>query len=222
MKKIILRSTLVCALCAASIEMQAQINLDNVLNQVKSAAASVSSATSDVTTTSALTTVFAGNKAATKDKVIGTWTYQEPAIVFKSHNFLKNAGGKVASNIIEKHLQSKLDTHGFKRGEMKMTFDKDGHFTQSLQGQALKGTYTISGSNIVLKYGGQISQVVGTTQIDGKNLLIVMDASKLLSYMKVIGSLSGNASLKTASSLIGSMDGMLCGLRLNKLSSGNQ
>ena len=216
MKKIILRSTLVCALCAASIEMQAQINLDNVLNQVKSAAASVSSATSDVITTSALTTVFAGNKAATKDKVIGTWTYQEPAIVFKSHNFLKNAGGKVVSNIIEKRLQNKLDGYGFKRGEVKMTFDKDGNFTQSLKGKALKGTYAINGSNLVLKYGGQVSQVVGTTQLDGKNLLIVMDASKLLAYMKVVGALSNDATLKTDSSFIGSMDGMLCGLRLIK------
>lgn len=97
-----------------------------------------------------------------------------------------------------------------------MTFDKDGNFTQSLKGKALKGTYAINGSNLVLKYGGQVSQVVGTTQLDGKNLLIVMDASKLLAYMKVVGALSNDATLKTASSFIGSMDGMLCGLRLIK------
>jgi hypothetical protein len=52
--------------------------------------------------------------------------------------------------------------------------------------------------------------------VDGNDLLIVMDASKLLSYMKTIGSLSGNSTLKTASSLLGSMDGMQCGLRLEK------
>ena len=216
MKRIILRCALVCAACITSIEMQAQVDFNNVLNQVKNAAASVSSSVSDGTTASGLTTVFAANKVATKDKVIGNWTYQEPAIVFKSHNFLKNAGGKVVSNIIEKRLQNKLDGYGFKRGEVKMTFDKDGNFTQSLKGKALKGTYAINGSNLVLKYGGQVSQVVGTTQLDGKNLLIVMDASKLLAYMKVVGALSTDATLKTASSFIGSMDGMLCGLRLIK------
>ena len=53
-------------------------------------------------------------------------------------------------------------------------------------------------------------------QVQGNDLLIVMDATKLMGYMKTLGALSGNSTLKTASSLLGSMDGMLCGLRLQK------
>jgi hypothetical protein len=45
----------------------------------------------------------------------------------------------------------------------------------------------------------------------------VMDASKLLTYLKVVGRYSNNSSLQTAASLLGSMDGMLCGLRLNRI-----
>ena len=70
--------------------------------------------------------------------------------------------------------------------------------------------------NIVLKYGGKISQIVGTTQLDGDNLLIVMNASKLLEYVNVLGSVSQNSTLKTAASLIGGMDGLECGLKLVK------
>ena len=63
---------------------------------------------------------------------------------------------------------------------------------------------------------GKISQIVGTTQLDGNNLLIVMDASKLLQYVNVLGSLSSNSTLQTATSLLSSMDGLECGLKLVK------
>lgn len=97
-----------------------------------------------------------------------------------------------------------------------MTFDKSGNFTQTLMGKKVTGTYTIEDKNIVLKYGGKISQIVGTTQLDGDNLLIVMNASKLLEYVNVLGSVSQNSTLKTAASLIGGMDGLECGLKLVK------
>lgn len=97
-----------------------------------------------------------------------------------------------------------------------MTFDKDGNFTQTVAGKTLKGTYTVSGKNVKLVYGGIKEQFLGTTQVDGNDLLIVMNATKLMSYMKTLGMLSGNSTLKTASSLLGSIDGMLCGLRLQK------
>lgn len=99
---------------------------------------------------------------------------------------------------------------------MKMTFTKDGNFTQTIKGKTLKGTYTVDGKSVILKYAGQIKQLVGTTQMEGKSLVIVMDVSKMLNYMKLLGTMSGNGTLKTVSSFVGDMDGMLCGLRLNK------
>ena len=97
-----------------------------------------------------------------------------------------------------------------------MTFDESGNFTQAIMGKNLKGTYTVEDKNIVLKYGGKVSQIVGTTQLDGNNLLIVMDASKLLQDVNVLGDISQNSTLKTATSLLGSMDGLECGLKLVK------
>ena len=167
---------------------------------------------------SGITSIFSDKKVATIDNLVGEWTYTEPAVVFMSENLLKKAGGKLASSAIEKTIETQLNRVGITKGAMKMTFTRNGRFTQTIGGRRLRGTFTIKGKEVVLKYAGEIKQLVGTTQVDGNDLLIVMDASKMLTYLKAIGSISGNASLKTATSLLGSMDGMLCGLRLNRAS----
>ena len=167
---------------------------------------------------SGITSIFSDKKVATIDNLVGEWTYTEPAVVFMSENLLKKAGGKLASSAIEKAIETQLNRVGITKGAMKMTFTRNGRFTQTIGGRRLRGTFTIKGKEVVLKYAGEIKQLVGTTQVDGNDLLIVMDASKMLTYLKAIGSISGNASLKTATSLLGSMDGMLCGLRLNRAS----
>ena len=167
---------------------------------------------------SGITSIFSDKKVATIDDLVGEWTYTEPAVVFMSENLLKKAGGKLASSAIEKTIETQLNRVGITKGAMKMTFTRNGRLTQTIAGRRLRGTFTIKGKEVVLKYAGEIKQLVGTTQVDGNDLLIVMDASKMLTYLKAIGSISGNASLKTATSLLGSMDGMLCGLRLNSAS----
>ena len=165
---------------------------------------------------SALTTIFDAAKGATKNNIVGTWTYTEPAVVFESNNALKNIGGKVASSVIESKLQAELEKYGIKKGALTMTFDDSGNFTQTINGRELSGTYTVDKGKVSLKYGGMFKQLVGTTQVDGNDLLIVMDADKLLSFAKTVGSLTGNSLLKSAGNILGSMDGMEVGLKLNK------
>jgi len=206
---------------ALSMQTKAQVDLGNILKNVVSSATSSKSSSSDSSDgsgslLSSLTSIFSSSKVATKDKIIGTWIYEEPAVVMESNNALKNIGGKVVTSTIENQLEKKLEKYGFKKGMVTMTFDKSGNFTQTIKGKTLKGTYTIDEKDVVLKYGGKVSQIVGTTQIDGNSLLIVMDASKLLKYVNVLGKVSQNTTLKTASSLISSMDGLECGLKLTK------
>lgn len=165
---------------------------------------------------SGLSTIFDATKGATKDRIVGSWTYTEPAVVFSSNNVLSSIGGKVAAQAIEKKLLTQLEKAGIKKGMMTMTFDKDGKFTQVIGKRATAGTYTISDHNVVLNYGGKVKQIVGTTQLDGNDLLIVMDASKLLKYANVIGALTGNSALKSIGSAVSSLDGMEVGLKLNK------
>lgn len=221
MRKLLFKSALMCAMLVSAMQANAQINLGNILKGVVSGSTGSNSSTDSSTDSkssllSSLTSIFSSSKVATKDKIIGTWVYDEPAVVLESSNALKNIGGKLATATIESKLKTQLEKYGFKQGMVTMTFDKDGNFTQTMKGKTLKGTYTLDDKSVVLKYGGKVSQVVGTTQIDGNDLLIVMDASKLLKYVNVIGKVSQNSTLKTASSLISSMDGLECGLKLTK------
>lgn len=222
MKKFLVKSAFLCTALFFSAQANAQLNLGNILKNVVSGAKektetnSSQSSNNGGSIVSALTNIFSGSKVATKDNIIGTWVYEEPAIVLSSDNSLKNIGGKLAASTIEDKLKDKLEGYGLKKGCVKMTFDESGNFTQTVMGKELKGTYTIENENITLKYGGKVSQIIGTTQLDGNNLLIVMDASKLLKYVNVLGDISQNSTLKTATSLLGSMDGLECGLKLVK------
>lgn len=165
---------------------------------------------------STLTSIFDNSKVATADKIVGTWKYTEPAVVFESSNALKNIGGKVASAAIEKKLQTQFQKVGITKGKMKMTFDKDGNFTQTLGKKTLSGTYTIDGKKVVLTYSGGLKQMIGSTQLDGNSLLIVMEAGNLLKYAGTLGKLTGNSTISSLSSLLGSYDGMEVGLKLEK------
>ncbi len=201
------------AMLLAAGNVSAQSTLGNILGNVLGSSSSSSTASSVI---QGLSTIFNKNNVATKDQIVGTWTYVEPAVVFSSDNVLSNLGGKAASAAIEKKLQKKLESYGFKKGLVTMTFDSDGNFTQKFKKKTLKGTYTVTNKSVELKYAGTVKQIVGTTQIVDNSLLIVMDASKLLNYVNVLGTVSGNSALKTATSLLSNMKGMECGLRLQK------
>lgn len=164
---------------------------------------------------SAVSSLFGGSSAST-ETLAGTWKYTRPAVVFESSDALKNLGGKLASAAVEKKLQTELQKFGITKGKFKMTFDKDGNFTQTVGTKTVSGTYKLSGKNVVLTYASGLQQLVGKTELDGNNLLIVMDASKFMKYAGSLGKLTGNATLSTLSSILGSYDGMQVGLRFAK------
>ncbi|MGN1376185.1 MAG: lipocalin-like domain-containing protein [Prevotella sp.] len=214
------KALLLSVMLSIGIQIHAQSFLGNIVKDVVS---KTTDTTQTVTTTdqtgsiiSSIANAITGNITSTKDKIVGTWIYQGPAVVMSGDNALKNIGGKIASSKMEQTLKTKLEAYGFKAGSVTMTFDDKGNFTQTLSKKTVSGTYTIDDDNIVLKYGGKVSQIAGTTQLDGNDLIIVMDVSKLLTLANTLGSMSSNTTLKTAASLIGSMDGMECGLRLTK------
>lgn len=223
MKKKIVKVLFVASLLVGNATVSnAQSTLGNILSGVASAVTgnSTSSSSSSSSTTSSilsgLSSIFSSSKVATADQLAGTWTYQEPAVVFESSNVLKQAGGKLVSSKIEKKLTTVLTKYGITKGNMKMTFDSDGNFTQTIGKKTVKGTYTIESKQVKLTYTGGVKQILGTTQVDGSSLLIVMDASKLLKFAGAASSYTNNSVLKTFGSLISSMDGMQVGIRLKK------
>lgn len=211
MKKNVFKTATLGLMLMLSVPASAQIDLGNVLNDVLGS--SNRQQVGDLV--SNLTSVFSSNKQATAEKIVGTWAYSEPAIVFKSNNLLAKATSKLAANKIEKKLQEYLSKYGIEPGTFSMTFNEDGTFTETIKGKTAKGKWEVKNEKLVLTVGG-VKALSITTQIDGKDLQFVTDATKLLNLFKAFGANSSNSNLKMVSSLMKSVDGMQAGITLRK------
>lgn len=175
----------------------------------------VTSATSGNSTLSAITGIISSKLIPTSQQIIGTWTYQEPAVMFTSDNALKNAASSVASKSIETKLQTYLTKVGITKGNMAIKFDADKTFKVLRKGKTIRtGTYTMNDSEVTLTFKGKKTPCKVTPQLDNGTLVIVMDATKLKTFMQNIG--SNVSQLSTIVSLMKSMDGMKVGVRLSK------
>lgn len=186
----------------------AQNDLQNILNGVLNGGQS-----EDIV--SGITSVFSSDKQANKNNIIGTWSYSEPAIVFTSDNLLTKVAAKVAANKLEDKLQSYMTQYGIKPGTLVLTFNEDGTCTETLNRKTMKGKWEVKDSKLILTLGG-IKALQITTQIDGKNMQFVTDATKLLKLFKSVGAKSTNKNIKTITSLMKSVDGMQAGVTLKK------
>ena len=164
---------------------------------------------------SGITSIFSSDKQATTNNIIGTWSYSEPAIMFTSDNLLTKLAAKVAANKLEDKLQSYLTQYGIKPGALVLTFKEDGTCTEPLNGKTMKGKWQVKDSKLILTLGG-IKALQITTQIDGKNMMFVTDATKLLKLFKSVGAKSNNKNIQTVTSLMKGVDGMQAGVTLKK------
>lgn len=208
MKKNMMRMMAAMLLLLAAPSMKAQTDLQGVLNGVLGGGQS-----DDIV--SGITSIFSSDKQATANNIIGTWSYTEPAIVFTSDNLLTKVAAKVAANKLENKLQSYLTQYGIKPGALVLTFNEDGTCTETLNGKTLKGKWEVKDSKLILTLGG-IKALQILTQIDGKDMQFVTDATKLLKLFKSVGAKSTNKNIKTVTSLMKSVDGMQAGVSLRK------
>lgn len=196
-----------CLIAISTQNAKAQSDLGSILNNVLG-----SSTTNGVI--SGLTSIFSSDKQATKNNLVGTWVYEEPAIVLTSDNVLTNAAAKVAANTAEKKLQEQMDKVGIRKGTLSMTFKSDGTFTETFGKKTYSGKWAVE--NQKLKLTHTVRTITLTTQVDGNNLMFVTDASKLLSLMQTLGSKSTNSTVSTVTSLMKKVKGMQCGITLVK------
>lgn len=208
MRKNLMRMMAAISLMLVVSNVNAQNDLQNILNGVLNGGQS-----EDIV--SGITSIFSSDKQANKNNIIGTWSYTEPAIVFTSDNLLTKVAAKVAANKLEDKLQSYMTQYGIKPGTLVLTFNEDGTCTETLNSKSMKGKWEVKDSKLILTLGG-IKALQITTQIDGKNMQFVTDATKLLKLFKSVGAKSTNKNIKTVTSLMKSVDGMQAGVTLRK------
>lgn len=199
---------LIIAFCIFGAET-ASAQLSDVLSKV------VGSATSGNSTLSTLTGVISSKLIPTEKQIIGTWSYQEPAVMFTSDNALKSTAGTLASASIEKKLQTYFSKVGIKKGNLTITFDEQKNFSIKKGTKSVRtGTYAISGSTVTLTFKGKTKPCRITPQLDNGSLVMVMDATSLKNFMSGIASYV--SSLSTVTSVLNAYDGMKVGIRLSK------
>lgn len=208
MKRNFIKLALICLTTFSTQSAGAQTDLGNILNNVLGG----NNSTSDVV--SGLTSIFSSSKQATEKTIIGTWVYEEPAIVLQSDNVLTSAAAKLAAKKAETKLQEQLNKIGIKKGALTITFNSDGTFSETFGSKSVSGTWSIKNSKLIMKH--TVRSTTLTTQVSGKELMFVTDASKLLKLFQTLGSNSTNSSVSTVTSLMKKVKGMQCGITLVK------
>lgn len=211
MKKNIIKFAAIALLLMCGTNVSAQIDLGNILGGLTGK----QSSGSDNSLISGLTSIFSSDKQASAKNIIGTWSYDSPAIVFESDDLLSKAGAAIAAGKIESKLQGILDKYGITKDKFSITFKEDGTFTESIRGKSYSGKWEVKDSKLILTYSLKKMEI--TTQKEGNKLMFVTDATKLLSLVQSLGAKTAtNSSLSTVTALAKNIKGMKIGLALTK------
>lgn len=169
-------------------------------------------------------TAVTGGKKLTVENLQGTWTYVRPAIRLESDNTLKNIAAGVASSEAEKKMKEYCAKVGIVEGIFNYTFQTDSSFTNTLKKGSLKGTYSFDADQKILSLHyalGKSRKVTFTTLtaevvLTGEELTLLFNADKLLKFLSLVSSVSGNATLQAIQKLAEQYDGMQLGFDLQK------
>lgn len=155
--------------------------------------------------------------------IAGTWSYQAPAVSFKSENALNKIGGVAASAAIESKLQPYYDRLGI--NTLTLTVDADANFLMKLKGVTLKGTITKESDQGALTFNfnafgkialGKIS--AQATKSATNVLTLTFDASRAIAVADKVASVAKIETLQTVANLLKSYDGIYAGAKLKKTS----
>lgn len=191
----------------------ANAQLENILNQAASGVTNSNSGSNNILNT--IGGLITSKLVPTSKQIVGTWAYQEPAVMFTSHNALKSATSSIISKQIENKLQTYLAKIGISKNNMTITFCNNNTFYVSKSSKKVgSGTYTLANNEVTLTFKGRKNPCKLTPQLDNGTLVVVMDATKIKTFFEGIG--SNVSQLGTITSLMKSMDGMKVGIRLSK------
>jgi hypothetical protein len=225
MKKFLLGLIAMILFCAPA--SKAAPDLKDLLSGLAGSSSSSSSSTSSSALSGALGSLISGllggSSTLTEADIAGVYKYNEPAITFQSENFLQKAGGAAMSSVIVNKLSPYYKKAGMENLTVTLNYDKT--FTFKLKKASLSGTFARDSSKTSSNYFifnfqalGAISfgSIEADVQQTTSGLIITFDASKLLSLMNTVASVSGQSSLKTAASLLNSYEGLNAGFALTK------
>ena len=94
-----------------------------------------------------------GKDQVSKNSLIGTWNYKQPAVVFDSEDMLTNVGGMAAGKAAEQKIQEYLNKLGFTAGKVKITFKEDGTGTVTYATKNIPFQWSVAETDRTIKLG---------------------------------------------------------------------
>lgn len=176
---------------------------------------------------SALSSVVS-NFTATKNfnisDIVGTWSYQSPAVSFKSKDIVKKIGGVAASSVVEAKLEPYYKKAGIEG--MMFTVNADSTFTMKLTRGSLSGAMSKDNDeNLQFDFkvaGITVSSIEAHAAKSASTLSLTFDMSKLIALLKIVSSVTNAEGLSTVSSLLSSYDGIYAGFKFKLVSDKQQ
>lgn len=218
---------LLSAILATAPAMQAMPDITDLLKNaagaIKGDGSSDSSKSTALSGLQGLVEGLISKSDLTEDDLVGDWKYSAPAVAFQSDNLLQKAGGAAAAGVIEQKLAPYYAKVGIDR--LTATFNADKTFKFKINRVTLTGTFekdtdSETGDFIfTFKAAGKLPLGKFKAHVEktgNSKLTITFDASKLISLVNAIASVSGQSTLKTVATMLNSYEGLNCGFELGK------
>ena len=154
--------------------------------------------------------------------LIGTWTFEGTAVRLETDDILKKAAGEIAASKAEEKLDEYCRKYGLTAKVGTFTFKEDGTFESTNGKTTQKGTYTLKGDKLTLKYGNgkhikNIGSLTATVKRESSGeISLLWDASRMIDVFTSLTAKTSNASLQSISTLLQGYDGLKVGIRLKK------
>lgn len=158
-----------------------------------------------------------GTDKLSEKNIIGTWTYNEPCVVFESENVLTQVGATAASNKVEKTLGEQLTKVGIVKGSVILKFNEGGEGIVTSGGKDINIKWAVKDSNLTLTFPVTQQSITVNAKITAGGLQIAVNADKLLTLVNgFVKNMPANSSLSSISSLMNTVKGMYVGLKFTK------
>lgn len=150
--------------------------------------------------------------------ILGTWTYQEPAVQFTSDNLLAKAGGSIASAKVVEQLKPYYEKVGIKPGKMILTLNEDKTCTLAVGKKTYSGTYEFNEEAGTMEIKTSAFNLpTAYVSVSGSQFALTFDSTKLLGMVQSAGKVTGSDSaLSQIASIAQAYDGMKTGFLFTK------
>ena len=167
------------------------------------------------TLSNVITSVIGAQKMTAKD-LVGSWTYSGPGCAFTTDQLLAKAGGEVVAGQVKAKVLPYYQQIGLSSSNTTITFNQDGTYSASFRGTPMSGKWTYDEASSKVTLQGLLLNINCYAKRNANGIGLLFEASKLLTMLRTIAAMSGNANIQAVGEISKSYDGLRIGFDFTK------